>query len=56
MFSISLSFTGYGLSIGQNFAIDKELWDAAIQSWFDEVQYFKYNVGTNAFWNPVSGK
>ena len=32
-----MSFTGYGVSIGQNFAIDVESWDAAIQSWFGEV-------------------
>ena len=37
---------GYGISIGQNVGWGYASWDAAIQGWFDDVNHFRYGVGS----------
>ena len=41
-----ISYSGYGMSVGQNMAWGYGSWDAAIQAWFNEVKDFEFGTGS----------
>ena len=52
MFITLFRISDMGLSVGQNVAVGYRTWRLAIQTWYDEVQDYRYGYQPDSYLGP----